>query len=121
MKKSDFLITSANCVGDYEHNDYVEILLDKVDFDKQQCDFLSKFFRPGRYSTGNWLFNDWTKKELKKLNTILRFYKNHKTLPAKIQRFQNELDRGCIYAAMLNNYAHGNITTYWLDYLEGGK
>lgn len=121
MVKDDFLITNANCVGDHEHNSYMEILLDKIEFDDQQQDFLKRFFRVNHYSTGNWIFNDWTKKELKKLNTILRFYKNHKTLPAKISRFQAELDRGCIYSAMLNNYAHGAVIKYWNTYLEGAK
>lgn len=120
MVKEDFYIKKANCVGDYEHNNYVEILLNKLEFDPVQTDFLQKFFGSNHYSTGNWIFDIWTKKELKKVNTILRFYKNHKTLPSKISRFQQEFDRGCIYSAFLNNHAKGGVIKYWNDYLNKG-
>lgn len=100
--KKDFYINHEDmCVGDNMHNGYMDILLRDVVMDDFQIAFLNKYFKRD-WKTGNWVFNGWTKGELSKINTILRYHKNYKTLQAKIDRLRAEFSRGCWVTQWLN-------------------
>ena len=69
--KKDFYINHEDmCVGDNMHNEYMDILLRDVVMDDFQIAFLNKYLKRD-WKTGNWVFDDWTKGELSKINTIL--------------------------------------------------
>lgn len=116
----DKFIIPEKCAGDILHNKYVDILLEDITFDKFQTEFLRLFFHPGTYKTGDWLFNSWTKKELQKINTILKYHKHVRTIPQKISRLKEEFTRGS-WACQLLNKSKLRIIEYLLDCLEEGK
>lgn len=115
MKYQDKFFVKVECVGDGMHNEYMGILLDGIKGDKFQREFLDRFFGKA-WRTGCWVFDSWTKGELKKINTLLRFYKNKATLPAKVVRLESEFYRGSPLGAYLRLRFEGK--QLMLDYLK---
>ena len=88
------------CVGDIQHNDYIDILTkDILDSNVSEI-ILNKFIR--NYKTGDWISHYFTKMELSKLNAIMKT-KNINTLKNKADSFISYLYRGTVYSFIFNS------------------
>lgn len=93
-------IQDVGCVGDMEHNKYIDVLTNNILDSNISHLILSQF--KGEYKTGNWIFTQMTKEELRKLNTIMKT-KNFDTLCKKMDNYLNYLQRGTIYSIMFKS------------------
>lgn len=87
-------IQDVKCVGDIEHNKYIDILTNNILDSNISHLILSQF--KGGYKTGNWIFGYMTKEELRRLNTIMKT-KDFNILCKKMDSFLKYLQRGSIY------------------------
>lgn len=93
-------IQDVGCVGDIEHNKYIDVLTNNILDTNVSRLILSQF--KGGYKTGNWIYTQMTKEELRKLNTIMKT-KNFDTLCKKMDNYLNYLQRGTIYGIMFKS------------------
>lgn len=93
-------IQDVGCVGDIEHNKYIDVLTNNILDTNVSGLILSQF--KGEYKTGNWIYTQMTKEELRKLNTIMKT-KNFDTLCKKMDNYLNYLQRGTIYSVMFKS------------------
>ena len=99
MDISKLYITKDLCVGDRYHNDYIYILINHIDIDECNEIILKAFEK--NWHTGYWVYDSYTKEELRRLNTIMRT-KDKNTLLKRIENFINYIGRGTPYTVMLN-------------------
>ena len=111
MDISKLYITKDLCVGDRYHNDYIDILINHIDINECNEIILKAFEK--NWHTGYWVYDSYTKEELRRLNTIMRT-KDKNTLLKRIENFINYIGRGTPYTVMLNR----NKIEHMLEVLE---
>lgn len=94
-----YIKTDSMCVGDLQHNEYMDILVKDIQENDSNKIIIEYFSKPN-WKTGNWVFDLYSKEELRSLNVIMRT-KNKKTLTTRIIRFISKLNDKHPYTLML--------------------
>lgn len=106
-----YIKTNDMCVGDRYHNDYMDILVQNIEVNECNSIILEAFNR--NWKTGNWVYDSYTKEELRRLNVIMRT-KSKQTLLTRIKGFIEYISKGCPYTLLLNQ----RKIEFWLENME---
>lgn len=94
-----YIKTESMCVGDNMHNEYIDLLVKDIPYNESNK-IIIEYFSKGNWHTGHWIFDIYTKEELRSLNVIMRT-KNKNTLTKRIIRLTSKLSEGNPYTLML--------------------
>lgn len=104
-------ITNDTCLGDRYHNQYIDVLVRKIE--ENECNNIILHAFEKNWHTGCWVYETYTKGELQRLNVIMRT-KDKETLLKRIESFIKFINRGCPYTLLLNR----RKIEYMLEILE---
>ena len=112
------LYITEGCVGDIEHNKYVDILVKDIPENDLNKIILTNF--QGNWKTGRWIFNVYTKDELQKLNVIMRT-KVEDTKIKRMAKLLNHFCRGSHWNVIFNSNKIEKWTNIFHDYITKGN
>ena len=101
------------CLGDIDHNKYIDILVKDIAENEFNKIVISEF--KGNWKTGHWIFNLYTKDELRKLNVIMRT-KVEKTKIKRMANLLNQFCRGTHWHVLFNKDKINTWTEIFYDY-----
>lgn len=119
MKESiSKLYITEGCVGDIEHNKYIDILVKDIPDNELNRKIINEFVT--KWKTGHWIFNIYTKDELQKMNVIMRS-KNEATKIKRMANLLNQFCKGSHWHVLFNSSKINTWAEIFHDYITKGN
>lgn len=102
-------IRNPRCLGDTIHNEYIDIILNKVDLESDRFHKVSYAFDSFFDPYNMWCFHKVTKSTCKSLNSIIRA-KNAQSFQDKIEKLIHNLKTKTRYGEIFNSETIDNLS-----------